>query len=59
VSLFRNKIRKPVSITLTPEHHKIVDAGIKRLSITRADFIALLINEFGRTIEIPTALSRR
>jgi len=42
-SLFRGKVRAPVSITLTQDHHDRVKAAMKRLDLTRSDVIALLI----------------
>lgn len=42
-SLFRNKVRAPVSLTLTQEHHRKANAAVKRLGLTRADVIGLLI----------------
>lgn len=50
VSLFPGKIRKPVSLTLTPAHHRKVSNGTKRLEITRADLIGLLIEKYADTV---------
>ena len=41
--MFRRKVRAPVSITLTHEHHRQVKAAATRLGLTRADVIGLLI----------------
>lgn len=51
VSLFRRKVRKPVTLTLTPEHHIKVNAAMRRLKVSRADVIALLIDQYADTIE--------
>ena len=42
-SLFRGKVRQPISLTLTPAHHAKVRRAMKRLRLTRADLIGLLI----------------
>lgn len=52
VSLFRGKVRAPVSITLTPEHHEKVRRAVERLGITRADLIGLLIDRYADTVKI-------
>jgi len=52
VSLFRRKVRKPVTLTLTPEHHVKVNAAMRRLKISRADVIAVLIEQHADTVEI-------
>src|SRR5262245_56908251 len=50
--MFRGKVRKPVSITLTPEHHKRVEEARSRLGgITRAELIALLTGRQAGTVE--------
>lgn len=50
VSLFRYKVRAPVSITLTPGHHAKVRAAMARLSLSRADVIGLLIDRYADTV---------
>ena len=45
VSLFRGKVRAPVTLTLTPKHHRQLDAAVQRLGVTRADVIALLVEK--------------
>lgn len=52
VSLFRGKVRAPVSITLTPDHHSKVRRNMRRLGLTRADFIGLLIEKYADTVKI-------
>ena len=56
VSLFRGKIRKPVSITLTPDHHELVRKNMLRLGLTsRSDFIGVLIDQHSDTVIIKTS----
>jgi hypothetical protein len=50
VSMFRGKVRKPVSLTLTPAHHAKVDAAVRRLGVTRADLIGLLVERYADTV---------
>src|SRR5262245_988148 len=49
-SLFPGKIRKPVTLTLTPAHHRKVRDSVQRLQITRADLIGLLIDKHAETV---------
>jgi hypothetical protein len=51
-SLFRNKVRAPVSITLTKEHHAKVRRAMRRLGLTRADLIALLIERYADVVTL-------
>ena len=44
LSLFRMKVREPVSLTLTKEHHEKCKLAMAKLGITRADLIGLLID---------------
>jgi hypothetical protein len=52
VSLFRGKVRKPVSLTLTPEHHDKVKDRRRKLGCTRSDLIALLIEKYADTVTL-------
>jgi len=52
MSLFRGKVRAPVSITLTPDHHAKVERATKRLFLTRSDLIGLLIDRYADTVKI-------
>ena len=45
-ALFRGKIRAPVSITLTPDHHMMVNAATMRLDLSKADLIGLLVEKY-------------
>ena len=57
VALFRPKIRIPVSVTLTARHHRIVNDGVARTGLSRADFIGLLIELHGEHATIPPHLA--
>jgi hypothetical protein len=58
VSLFRGKVRgKPLTVTLTPQHWRLVEAATERLKVTRADLIGLLLDQFATVIEIPYRLA--
>ena len=50
VSLFPGKVRKPVTLTLTPEHHRKVRKNTQHLGITRSDLIGLLIEKYADTV---------
>jgi len=49
--MFRHKVRAPVSITLTPAHHKKIRKAARRLKLTRADTIGLLIELYAETVK--------
>ena len=51
-SLFRGKVRAPVSLTLTPHHHEMVNRNKLRLGLSRSDFIALLIDRYADVVEL-------
>ena len=57
-SLFRVKVRAPVSITLTRGHHAKIRRAMKRLGLTRADTIALLIERYGDKVTLPRGKKR-
>lgn len=52
VSLFRGKIRAPVSTTFTPEHHAKIDKNMRRLGLTRSDFLGLLVEKYADSVKI-------
>ena len=52
VSLFRRKVRKPVTVTLTPEHHVKVNQAMRRLKLSRADVIGVLIEQYAETVTV-------
>ncbi|WP_291988233.1 hypothetical protein [Luteitalea sp.] len=57
MSLFRGKVRgKPLTVTLTPRHWRLLDDAAERLVLTRADTVALLIHRYAETVQIPTTL---
>ena len=56
ISLFRRKVRAPVSITLTERHHQLVATNMWRLGLTRADFIGLLIDKYADVVKLPAGL---
>lgn len=61
-SLFRRKVRAPVSLTLTPAHHAKVRANRDRLGgISRSDFVGLLIDQFADVVTLtrPPAVDTR
>src|SRR6267378_4295851 len=49
-SLFRGKVLKPVSLTLTPGHHRKANRNKDRLDLSRADLIGLLIDKYAATV---------
>jgi hypothetical protein len=55
MSLFRGKLRKPVSLTLTPAHHRKVNKSVRLLGITRADLIGLLIEKYADQVTLAAA----
>jgi len=50
VSYFRRKIRAPVTLTLTPDHHVKLAKAMRRLDLSRADTIGLLIEKYADTV---------
>lgn len=57
-SLFRGKVRAPVNLTLTPAHHEKLREAMKRLGLTRADLIALLIERHADTVTLDEPTDR-
>lgn len=55
-SLFRNKIRRPVSVTLTRRHHDTLESAMKRLNLSRSDVIGLLIDVHADSVRVPADL---
>jgi hypothetical protein len=53
-TLFPGKIRKPVTLTLTPRHHQKVTTNKERLGITRSDLVGLLVERYADSVERPT-----
>lgn len=52
VSLFRGKVRMPISVTLTPDHREKLKRAMKRLGVSRADLIGLLIEKYCDTVKL-------
>lgn len=58
-SLFPGKRRgRTISITITDAHLAKLDVTMERLSLTRADVIALLVDRFADRVEIPPRLMK-
>jgi hypothetical protein len=51
-SQFRGKVRAPVSITLTEQHHSKVNRNRNRLGLSRSDFIALLVERYADHVSL-------
>jgi hypothetical protein len=51
-SLFRNKVRAPVSVTLTEEHHAKVNKAMRRLGLSRSDLFALLVEKYADVVTV-------
>lgn len=56
-SLFRGKVRAPVSITLTKAHHRLLDDAQARLGLSRSDVIGLLVECFASSVRVPLDLA--
>jgi hypothetical protein len=53
-SLFRDKLREPmVTITLTKAHHAKVRKAMRRLGLTRADLLGLLVETYADVVVLP------
>jgi antitoxin component of RelBE/YafQ-DinJ toxin-antitoxin module len=52
-SLFRRKVRQPVSITLTRRHHQKLKAAQERLGLSRSDVLGLLVDLYADSVRIP------
>jgi hypothetical protein len=55
-SLFRHKVRQPVSITLTKAHHEKLRAAMERLNLSRSDVIGLLVDVHADSLRVPADL---
>jgi hypothetical protein len=54
-SMFRGKRRAPVSLTLTPAHHRKIQQNLARVpGCTRADFFGLLIEKYAHLVRPDT-----
>ena len=60
VSLFRGKIRgKPLTVLLTKRHWTLIDAAAKRLVLSRANLVGLLLENNAQTVQWPKLPPRR
>ncbi len=58
LSLFPGKRRgRTISITMTDEHYRRLDAALHRLKLTRSDTLALLVDRYAEIVEIPPHLA--
>lgn len=55
-SLFRRKVRQPVTLTLTKKHHAKLKAAMERLDLSRSDVIGLLIDVHADSLRVPADL---
>jgi hypothetical protein len=55
-ALFRRKVRKPVTLTLTRKHHAKLKAAMERLDLSRSDVIGLLIDVHADSLRVPADL---
>jgi hypothetical protein len=55
-SLFRRKVRQPVSVTLTKRHHAKLRAAMRRLNLSRSDVVGLLIDVHADGLRVPADL---
>jgi len=49
-SLFRGKIRQPISVLLTRDGHRRLAEHTKRTSLSRADLMEALLTEYGHLV---------
>ena len=54
-SKYRNKVRAPVSILLTPEGHKRLSEELDRTHHSRSDFFETLLHDHGGDVAERTA----
>ena len=53
-SLFRRKLReKPVSVTFSQRHHRLLKDAQERLGLSRSDVLGLLVECFASSVRIP------
>ena len=52
-SLFRHKRRAPVCLTLTEDHHAKVNRNMRRLGLSRSDFLGLLVEKYADDVILP------
>ena len=52
-SLFRKKVRQPVSVTFSRRHHRLLKDAQDRLGLSRSDVVGLLVECFASSVRIP------
>ncbi len=55
-SLFRGKVRMPLSITLTRPHRAKLKAAMRRLDLSRSDVIGLALDLYADALRVPADL---
>lgn len=50
VTLFPNKVRKPISFTATEEHRGKLFGNAGRLKVSTSDFLALLVDKYADVV---------
>ena len=55
-SLFRRKVRQPISVTLTRRHHRKLREAMARLELSRSDVVGLLIDVHADSLRVPADL---
>ena len=53
-ALFRDKLRKPVvTLTMTAAHHAKLRKAMRRLKLSRADVLAVLVENYADIVVLP------
>ncbi len=55
-SLFRGKVRQPLSITLTRRHGAKLKAAMRRLDLSRSDVVGLCLDLYADALRVPADL---
>jgi hypothetical protein len=42
---------------MTPHHHRLVNAAMRRLGLTRADLLGLLVDKYAEVVALPHDLA--
>lgn len=53
-SVYRHKIRQPISITLTGIGQKLLAENTGRTGMKRSDFVETLLRQYGEEVQKPT-----
>jgi len=54
-SVYRHKIRQPISITLTGKGQELLAEHTGRTGMRRSDFMETLLRDYGKIVEKPKA----